>query len=245
MVVAVVHCDSNGLIGTSGTRAYKSREDHQWFKSFTRGKHLVMGRNTYAECGDLANRGILCLSSSGNLYNGRQTKHNVESLGKYNVVICGGAKVYEQYLPICDQVIVNYTKQAKKQPGLSPTYFNLKQLNELFTEVERVEYKTFTQVIYKPRTKSMQYYVVSGLLHGINRKHLTASYDFKGNLAYYTDPNAGECDKEYYKVLQVFKDYDDALAYFCDTAAAKLAYYKAQIALIEKVKNEVLELGLG
>lgn len=151
MIVAVVHCDSNGLIGKDGTLAYKSVEDHQWFKSFTFGKHLVMGRKTYAECGNLANRGILCLSSSGNLYNGLTTNLTVENLSKYNVVICGGVKIYEQYLPSCDQVIVNYTKQVKKEPSLNSAYFNLSQLNELFIEVKRVEYKEFTQAVYQQK----------------------------------------------------------------------------------------------
>lgn len=264
-ITALVHCDSKGLIGTNGGLAYKSREDHLWFKSFTQGKHLVMGRKTYTECGNLPSRGILCLSSSGNLYNGIATKRTVESLGKYNVVICGGAKVYEQYLPICNEVIVNYTKQTEKQPGLKPTYFNLSQLNELFIEVQKVEYNTFTQVIYKLKTKIaskylstiksanlkpevleqeqiMQYYVISSLSQKISYKTLIAGYDFKGNLSYYLNPEAREDDTEYYDTSQVFEDYNDALAYFCQMAAAELAYHKAQIALIEKIKNEVLEL---
>lgn len=247
-ITALVHCDSKGLIGTNGVLAYKSREDHLWFKSFTQGKHLVMGRKTYTECGNLPSRGILCLSSSGNLYNGIATKRTVESLGKYNVVICGGAKVYEQYLPICNEVIVNYTKQTEKQPGLKPTYFNLSQLNELFIEVQKVEYNTFTQVIYKlkpevlEQEQIMQYYVISSLSQKISYKTLIAGYDFKGNLSYYLNPEAREDDTEYYDTSQVFEDYNDALAYFCQMAAAELAYHKAQIALIEKIKNEVLEL---
>lgn len=150
-VTAVVHCDSNGLIGTNGTLAYKSREDHQWFKSFTQGKLLVMGRNTYAECGNLPNRDILCLSSSSNLYNGVPTNCTVESLEKYGLVICGGTKVYQQYLPRCSEVIVNYTKQPQKQPSSNPTYFNLTQLNQLFEAIQTVEYKTFIQVTYRPK----------------------------------------------------------------------------------------------
>jgi dihydrofolate reductase len=154
--VAILHCDSNGLIGTNGTLAYKSREDFQWFKSFTRSKFLVMGRNTYAECGNLTNRNILALSSEGNLLNGKATEHAVESLlaRKYELIFCGGPRVYEQYLPLCSKVIINYTKQPEKLPGLDPSYFNLTQLHELFDVAQTVEYKTFMQVIYRPNGKT-------------------------------------------------------------------------------------------
>jgi hypothetical protein len=42
--------------------------------------------------------------------------HCVESLlaQKNSLIFCGGPQVYEQYLPICSEVIINYTKQPKK-----------------------------------------------------------------------------------------------------------------------------------
>jgi dihydrofolate reductase len=151
---AILHCDSKGLIGTTGTLAYKSREDFRWFKSYTRNKILVMGRNTYEECGNLPNRLILVLSSSSNLLNGKTTERTVESLiaQKYDLIFCGGPSVYEKYLPFCSEVIINYTKQPEKQPGLNPAYFNLAQLHELFDVAQTIEYNTFTQVIYKPQS---------------------------------------------------------------------------------------------
>jgi dihydrofolate reductase len=151
--VAVLHCDQKGLIGTNSTLAYKSREDFQWFKSYTQGKFLVMGKNTYAECGNLANRSILSLSSKGNLFNGLPTSYTVESLlaKKYHLVFCGGPSIYEKYLPICSEVIINYTEKPEKQPGLNPSYFNLVQLHQLFEVDQTVEYKTFAQVIYRPK----------------------------------------------------------------------------------------------
>lgn len=201
-ITAVVHCDSNGLIGTNRTLAYKSREDHQWFKSYTQGKHLIMGRNTYAECGNLANRGILCLSSSGNLYNGLPTKHTVESLGN-SVVICGGAKIYEQYLPNCKQVIVNYTKQVEKRPGSNPTYFNLTQLHELFEFVQFVDYKTFTQVVYRLKKSLITKYTSAIIKANLEPQLLEQSSN--GNWA---DYSKNKC----YKPNEVFDTESQALA---------------------------------
>lgn len=172
MLTAIVHCDSKGLIGTAGTLAYRSREDFQFFKKYTSGsKHgsntkvLVMGTKTYKESGQLANRNILVLSSNGNLFNGKKTTHTVSSLKPLNLILCGGSKIYEEYLPFCKEVIVNYTKQIEKSPGLAPVFFNIEQLHNLFEVKKTEEFNTFTQVTYKAKCKIFKKYSSRSLIH--------------------------------------------------------------------------------
>jgi dihydrofolate reductase len=209
--VAILHCDRKGLIGTNGTLAYKSREDFQWFKSFTLNKFLVMGRNTYAECGNLTNRSILSLSSNGNLFNGKATEHTVKTLQtlKRKLVFCGGPSVYEKHLPDCNAVIINYTKQPEKSPGLNPSYFNLVQLHELFDIAQSIEYKTFTQVIYKPKKPV-------AVIKYTSRIHKASLYPLALTLrnGYYLNENS-ICESgsdEYYQSNEVFDTEAEALA---------------------------------
>ncbi len=148
---AIAHCDTTGLIGLSNRLAYRSSEDLKEFKAQTLGSQtiLVMGKNTYQECGNLSERIILALSSKGNLLNGKATNETVETLSRSNhMIICGGPIVYEQFLPLCDSVIIHFTKQPQKKPGDNPSYFPLNLLNELFRQTTVKDFKTFTQIHY-------------------------------------------------------------------------------------------------
>jgi dihydrofolate reductase len=149
MITALVHCDKNGLIGVDGKLAYTSLEDLREFKKLTVGdnKVLVMGKRTYEECGNLAGRTILTLSSEGNLLNGQPTTETFNSLRVNNdILICGGEIVYKTYLPCCDAVIVHLTKQETLLR--SGTMFPWLVLVDLFTPVLTREFDTFTQVVY-------------------------------------------------------------------------------------------------
>ena len=153
---AIVHCDTTGLIGINNQLAYRSLEDLKEFKTRTLGNQiiLVMGKNTYRECGNLSGRTILTLSSKGNLLNGKTTNETVKSLADSNhIIICGGPAVYSQFLPVCESVIVHFTKQPNKNPGVNSSYFPMQLLNELFWPVTTKDFKTFSQVWYCPRNQ--------------------------------------------------------------------------------------------
>lgn len=151
---AMAHCDTMGLIGCNNQLAYRSSEDLKEFKAQTLGNQvvLVMGKNTYQECGNLSERVILALSSKGNLLNGKATNETVETLSKSNyIIICGGPIVYKQFLPSCESVIIHFTKQANKKPSANSSYFPLQLLNELFRPTIVKDFKTFTQIRYFKR----------------------------------------------------------------------------------------------
>ena len=86
-----------------------------------------------------------------------------------------------------------------------------------------------------------EYYVVNNILEGIKTEKLKPGNNYLGELVYYYNPNATDQSSEYYDIQHVFEDYDDALAYFANTCASKLAHYKAQIRAVERIKNQVLE----
>jgi dihydrofolate reductase len=157
-ITAIVHTDCNGLIGIDGKLAYRSKEDLQFFKEYTTNSAyptiLVMGRKTFEECGPLPGRRILVLSSVGNYFcNGTKSGLSTEDLAgsQYNVVLCGGSQVYNKYLYLCNEVILNHTTQKLKEPGVNPAYIDLRNLNNLFKYSRHSHYETFTQIIYSKR----------------------------------------------------------------------------------------------
>ncbi len=88
----------------------------------------------------------------------------------------------------------------------------------------------------------MEYFVVTDLPKGIRCLKLKPGTDFTGQTAYYInleDPH--DSHEEYFNLEQVFEDYDEALAAFCNRCAAKLNQLKSEITAIEQIKNHVLE----
>lgn len=149
MISAILHTDSAGLIGVDGKLAYRSKEDFKAFKYYTLGENkiLVMGRKTYEECGKLHLRNILVLSRKGNLLNGFPTRLTVEN-AEANIVICGGATVYDQYLPMCSEVVVNFTKQKPRRHSSGCTYVNLEPLDKLFSLQSQEDHKDYITKVY-------------------------------------------------------------------------------------------------
>jgi dihydrofolate reductase len=157
-VTAIVHCDQDGLIGIDGKLAYRSKEDLQFFKEYTTNSAyptlLVMGRKTFEECGPLPGRRILVLASAGNYFcNGTRSGLSVEDLAgsQYNIVLCGGSQVYNKYLYLCSEVVLNFTTQEPKEPGVNPAYIDLRNLDSLFKYSSHSHYETFTQMIYSKK----------------------------------------------------------------------------------------------
>lgn len=150
MISAILHTDHAGLIGINGELAYRSKEDFKSFKKYTSKPNtlLVMGRRTYQECGNLPGRNILTLSSKGNLLNGQPTDITIENC-KEDLILCGGATVYNGYLHLCQEVVINFTKQECPPLLGVYTYFDLDYLNRLFTLESCVHTKDFVQAIYK------------------------------------------------------------------------------------------------
>jgi dihydrofolate reductase len=153
---AIAHCDINGLIGLNNQLAYRSREDLKEFKAQTLGNStvLVMGKNTYKECGNLPGRKILSLSRAGNLLNGEPTQHTIDTLAKENyMILCGGPTVYEAYLLRCESVIMHWSKAPVIEPQEQDkaSYFPIQLLNEVFRPTTVNDFKTFTQIWYFKR----------------------------------------------------------------------------------------------
>lgn len=113
---AIIARSDNFVIGYRGTIPWQCTEDLKFFKQFTMGKTLVVGRKTYMKLPTLPGRKLLVLTTDTTL---RTIKENVTfvtdvSLIPNDVVICGGYEIYELFQDKIDKLIVSVIHQNVK-----------------------------------------------------------------------------------------------------------------------------------
>ena len=106
--------DTNRLIGRDNQLPWKLPADMRWFREHTLGKPIVMGRKTFQSFGGkpLPQRtNIVITQNRGFQADGAVVVHHVadafEQAGDVKeVMIIGGASLYEQLLPAADRLYV-------------------------------------------------------------------------------------------------------------------------------------------
>tara|TARA_B100000886_G_C20195968_1_gene396333 strand:- start:78 stop:572 length:495 start_codon:yes stop_codon:yes gene_type:complete len=118
----------NKEIGLNNDLLWSISEDLQNFKKITMGHYLVMGRRTFQSIGkELKGRKLIILTSDPYLSVGEHlTAHSVEEaiyLAEKNaeeeLMICGGAKVYKDFLGKADTMYLSRVDWT----GDADTYF--------------------------------------------------------------------------------------------------------------------------
>ena len=118
----------NREIGLNNDLIWKISEDLQNFKRITMGHHLVLGRRTYESLGkSLVGRKLIILTSDPYYEaEGCKVATSIEEAifyakqsGEDDLMICGGAKVYKDFLKKAD---VMYLSRVEYE-GEADTYF--------------------------------------------------------------------------------------------------------------------------
>lgn len=104
------------VIGKDGKMPWHISEELRNFKKLTIGKPMIMGRATFDSLGRkaLPGRDSIVLSSKNLMMGDRcYLANNIESalsiaksINKDEVMVIGGAKVYEQFLPIANKILL-------------------------------------------------------------------------------------------------------------------------------------------
>lgn len=112
---AVVAMASNRIIGKDGDLPWRLSEDLKWFKKITVGHPVVMGRKTMESLrGPLPKRRNIVISrNASELPEGFELVHSCEDAlarleGEEQISIIGGAQIYAEMLPLCDEVLLSY-----------------------------------------------------------------------------------------------------------------------------------------
>jgi len=149
----------NRAIGKNGGLPWPSiKEDFKWFKEFTMGKTLVVGRKTYDTLPPLKGRQIVVITRDfltlveecilhpkcEKMYT-RSYKQMVENITGTsepgdetfkNAIIAGGAKTYELFLPHITEFYVTHVKGSYDADTYMPAFEHLFTKQETLKEFD-------------------------------------------------------------------------------------------------------------
>ena len=114
MIRAILHADKNWGIGKSNSLMFSLPADMKFFRETTSGKTVLMGENTllsFPGGKPLKNRENIVLSFTMEREDCVIVRSLEEALEKIraantDVYVIGGASVYKQMLPYCEEVLV-------------------------------------------------------------------------------------------------------------------------------------------
>ncbi len=124
---AIAAMSLNRVIGNGGKIPWHLPEDFKWFKKITMGHILVMGRKTFDSIGrPLPGRETIVLSQIGFSYPEVRTIRDLSELRLENdsrtIFICGGAQIYQQYLPLCSELYLTLVKRTVDGDAFFPSF---------------------------------------------------------------------------------------------------------------------------
>jgi dihydrofolate reductase len=145
MISIISAVAENRVIGNKNQIPWHMPADFKYFKEKTMGKTIVMGLNTFNSIGGkpLPGRKHIILNNDPNYIPPKDcvAAHSIEEvleIGKSvgELMICGGASVYKQFLPLAQRLYLTYIHQNFQ----GDTYFPEVNLKE-WKEVKRIDNK--------------------------------------------------------------------------------------------------------
>jgi dihydrofolate reductase len=152
-VKAIMAMSENRCIGLNGKLPFHSSGDFKWFKEFTMGKTLIVGRKTFDTIPLLLGRNCLVLSKADkNVYfsigcniNGMDCKFVPEyyimgmigyGSDSSDLIIAGGKSIYELFMPHITEFYVTILDITVSGDTFMPEFEHLFSKNEVIREFE-------------------------------------------------------------------------------------------------------------
>jgi dihydrofolate reductase len=133
---AIAAMSLNRVIGGQGQIPWHLPEDFRWFKQTTMGHTLVMGRKTFESIGKaLPGRETLVLTRGDFTAPGARTISDlseIKSAESKTYFVCGGAQIYEQFLPICSELLLTTVNRVVQGDAFFPPF------EDKFRQVEEI-----------------------------------------------------------------------------------------------------------
>ena len=145
MISMIAAVAENRVIGNKNTIPWHLPADFKYFKETTLNKTIVMGLNTFNSIGGkpLPGRKHIILNNDLNYVppEGCAVAHSIDEVVAITkdmpeVMICGGASVYKQFLPLAQKLYLTYVHASPE----GDTYFPEVNLAE-WKEVKRIDCK--------------------------------------------------------------------------------------------------------
>ncbi len=138
---AIVAMAENRVIGAGNRIPWRLPDELRWFKAATMGGTLVMGRKTYESIGrPLPGRRTVVLSRSGRAFPGTTLVLSLDDLARMQgdlpkpVFITGGAEVFAEALPLCDELLLTRVRLNVEGDTRLPPFEHLFEFAEVLRE---------------------------------------------------------------------------------------------------------------
>ncbi|WP_338982965.1 dihydrofolate reductase [Spiroplasma endosymbiont of Othius punctulatus] len=157
MITLIWAQTKEGVIGKDNKLPWSIKEDLKHFKEYTNGKDILMGKNTWESLPfkPLPNRKNIVVSSTLEIEADKAFVETnlLNTINKYKnskeeLVIIGGAKIYEQTIGLADKLIISIIKENYIGDTYAPTVDFKK-----FKEVNKKEYSEF--IVYEYENKEV------------------------------------------------------------------------------------------
>ena len=146
---AIAAMSENRAIGKNNDLPWASiKEDFKWFKEFTIGKILIVGHTTFTSLPTLKNRNLIVLTRMvypdtynpiNNMAFCYRDKDNIvylDSSHKGELIVIGGAKTYELFLPHITEFYVTHVKGVYEADTYMPAFEHLFDKQEVIREFD-------------------------------------------------------------------------------------------------------------
>jgi dihydrofolate reductase len=148
-LAAIVATDARRVIGLQGALPWHHPEDLKFFKRTTLGHPVLMGRTTFESIGrPLPGRHNLVLSRTMPPREGLTVLRDLAELeaacpGVERVFVIGGAQVYAELLPQCDELYLTLVTGEHEGDAFFPPYEALFELKEVLGQAEGLEFRRY------------------------------------------------------------------------------------------------------
>jgi dihydrofolate reductase len=124
----IVAMDAQRGIGINNTLPWRLPEDLAHFKRLTTGHPIIMGRKTFESIGRPlpGRRNIVITRNASWRHDGVETVNSIEAavalVGDAAAFIIGGAEIYQQSLPLANQLIITEIAQTFACDAFFPAF---------------------------------------------------------------------------------------------------------------------------
>jgi dihydrofolate reductase len=149
---AVVAMASNRVIGKGGDLPWRLSEDLKWFKKMTLGFPIVMGRKTMESLGRPLpkRRNIVISRNLESVADGFELVRSCEEAvallaGEEQASIIGGAQIYGEMIPLCDEVLLSYVYHPYEGDTILPEFEEDFEMVEVIYRDEDFELRRYVR----------------------------------------------------------------------------------------------------
>ncbi len=112
MIALIAACAKNLVIGNKGCIPWKIKGEQKRFRELTAGNVVIMGRRSFEEIGrPLPDRTTIVVSGTRsfngeNCMTAKSLAEAIELAGNRDIYISGGARLYEEALPLVEKMYI-------------------------------------------------------------------------------------------------------------------------------------------